>query len=82
MPKAGVSSISSEYRDLSSEEQRAARKKYLDVCDQIMFHLLVIKEPMSGCRGASMAEKVECLRAAIRDDPQGFRSRAIGISER
>jgi len=50
----------SEYRDLSSEEQRAARKKYLDVCDQIMFHLLVIKEPMSDAEVQSMAEKVEC----------------------
>jgi SAM-dependent methyltransferase/MoaA/NifB/PqqE/SkfB family radical SAM enzyme len=36
-----------EYRHLSQEEQRSARKKYLNVCDQIMYHLVVIKEPIS-----------------------------------
>ena len=36
-----------EYRDLPPEEQRAARKKYLNVCDQIMYNLVVVKEPMS-----------------------------------
>lgn len=35
------------YRDVSPEEQRAARQKYLDVCDQIMFHLLVVKAPIA-----------------------------------
>jgi hypothetical protein len=36
-----------EYRHLSQDEQRKARKKYLNVCDQIMYHLVVIKEPIS-----------------------------------
>ena len=32
-----------EYRDLSVIEQREARQRYTDVCDQIMFHLIVWK---------------------------------------
>ncbi|MGE0824080.1 MAG: sulfotransferase domain-containing protein [Candidatus Binatia bacterium] len=36
-----------QYRNLPLEEQRQARQKYLDVCDQIMFHLLVVKPSMS-----------------------------------
>lgn len=36
-----------EYRNLSPEEQRKARKKYLDVCDQMMYHLVIFKPPMT-----------------------------------
>lgn len=36
-----------EYWHLSPEEQRAARRKYLDVCDQILYHLLVMKPPLT-----------------------------------
>jgi len=32
-----------EYRNLSAEQQRAMRKERLDVCDQIMYHLIVWK---------------------------------------
>lgn len=35
-----------QYRYLPPEEQRQARQQYLDVCDQIMFHLLVVKTSM------------------------------------
>ncbi len=35
-----------EYRMLPPDEQRAARKKYIDVCDQVVYHLLVIKSPL------------------------------------
>jgi hypothetical protein len=34
-----------EYRYLPPEKQREARKKYIDVCDQIMYHLIVVKTP-------------------------------------
>lgn len=36
-----------EYRYLDKNEQYAARKKFLDVCDQITYHLVVVKEPMN-----------------------------------
>lgn len=36
-----------EYRHLTPEEKRKARKKYLDVCDQMMYHLVVFKPPMT-----------------------------------
>ncbi|MCS7073098.1 MAG: class I SAM-dependent methyltransferase, partial [Bacteroidia bacterium] len=35
-----------EYRHLPAEERRQARKKNFDVCDQIMYNLIVIKEPV------------------------------------
>jgi predicted nucleic acid-binding Zn-ribbon protein len=48
----------SAYRGLSNEVQRAARKQFLDVCDQMLFHLVVVKQPMSldelRCRGGQM----------------------------
>lgn len=34
-----------EYRHLSPDQQRAARNKHLNVCDQILYHLLVVKGP-------------------------------------
>lgn len=34
-----------EYRSLSEEEKFKARKTLINVCDQIMYHLVVIKEP-------------------------------------
>jgi len=36
-----------EYRGLAKEVQRAARKQFLDVCDQMLFHLVAVKQPMS-----------------------------------
>lgn len=36
-----------EYWELSPEEQRSARRKYLDVCDQILFNLIVVKPPLT-----------------------------------
>ncbi len=36
-----------EYRHLPAQERRAARKKLLDVCDQIVYHLLVVKSPLA-----------------------------------
>ena len=36
-----------EYRNLSPDQQRAARKKYLDVCDQIMYQLVVVKKELT-----------------------------------
>src|SRR5262249_43425910 len=48
-----------EYRYLPLEEQRRARQKYLDVCDQIMFHLLVVKPPMSEAEVQQAIEQLE-----------------------
>ncbi len=36
-----------EYRNLPPDQQRAARKKHLDVCDQIMYQLVVVKKDMA-----------------------------------
>jgi hypothetical protein len=47
------------YRGLPVAEQRAARKKYLDVCDQFMFHLLVVKPPLSEDDMQSIVENME-----------------------
>ncbi|MBM4259325.1 MAG: hypothetical protein FJ147_25925 [Deltaproteobacteria bacterium] len=48
------------YRDLPPEEQRAARQKYLDVCDQIMFHLLVVKRPIDEAEVQQIAAQMHC----------------------
>ncbi|MGA2618011.1 MAG: class I SAM-dependent methyltransferase [Thermoguttaceae bacterium] len=48
-----------EYRGLPPREQRAARKKYADVCDQIMYHLLVVKHEMSGDELRRVAAETE-----------------------
>jgi SAM-dependent methyltransferase len=45
-----------EYRLLPRETQRSARKKHLDVCDEIMYHLLVFKRPVDE---VTMKETVE-----------------------
>jgi SAM-dependent methyltransferase len=45
-----------EYQNLSVEQQRIARKKYLDVCDQIVYNLVVVKENIED------AEMVELTR--------------------
>ena len=36
-----------EYRGLPEEERRRARRRYLDVCEQILYHLVVFKPPLS-----------------------------------
>ncbi len=47
-----------EYRNLSSDEQRKARGKFLDVCDQIMYHLLVSKNSVGEAEMKELIEKV------------------------
>lgn len=37
----------SEYWGLSAERLRKARRRYLNVCEQIMYHLLVVKPPLT-----------------------------------
>ncbi len=36
-----------EYWGLPPEDQRRARRRYLDVCEQILYHLVVFKPPMT-----------------------------------
>jgi SAM-dependent methyltransferase len=36
-----------EYWGLSDRERRAARRRYMDVCEQILYHLVVFKPPMT-----------------------------------
>jgi len=48
-----------EYQDLSADEQRVARKKYLDVCDQIMYNLVVIKEDIEDIEMAKLTQETD-----------------------
>jgi len=48
-----------EYRNLPFNEQRVARKKYLDVCDQIMYNLVVIKEYTQDFEMAKLTREVD-----------------------
>jgi radical SAM protein with 4Fe4S-binding SPASM domain len=48
-----------EYRDLLEHEQRTARKKYLDVCDQIVYHLIVAKHPMDEAEMQEIASQTD-----------------------
>jgi SAM-dependent methyltransferase len=48
-----------EYRNLPMDEQRAARKKYLDVCDQIVYHLIVAKQPMDEAEMQEIASRTD-----------------------
>jgi SAM-dependent methyltransferase/pyruvate-formate lyase-activating enzyme len=48
-----------QYRNLPLAEQREMRRKYLDVCDQIMYHLLVIKKPTGESEVEEIANKIE-----------------------
>jgi len=47
-----------EYRGLPVEKQRTARKRYMDVCDQILYHLVVVKKPMD-------EEELKCIAAGM-----------------
>lgn len=47
-----------EYRHLSREEQREARKRYMNVCDQVMYHLVVHKKPESEPEMNEVPERV------------------------
>ncbi len=47
------------YRELSLVVQRAARKQYLDVCDQILYHLVVAKAPLSEADMQQIAGNME-----------------------
>ncbi len=49
----------SAYRSLSSNEQRAARKMYLDVCDLIMYNLVVVKQGLSEAEMQDLDNKTE-----------------------
>ena len=48
-----------QYRNLPPDEQRAARKKYIDVCDQIVYHLIAVKVPMSEAEMQELAKRIE-----------------------
>lgn len=48
-----------EYWPLAPEEQRAARKRYSDVCDQLMYHLVVVKQPMSEAQMNDLAQRMD-----------------------
>ncbi|MCJ7640692.1 MAG: sulfatase-like hydrolase/transferase, partial [Desulfobacterales bacterium] len=48
-----------EYRHLSSQEQRSARKKFLDVCDEIVYHLVAVKEPIKETEMQELAKTTE-----------------------
>jgi hypothetical protein len=48
-----------EYRSLTADEQRVARKKYHDVCDEIMYHLIVAKRPMGETEMRHLGETVD-----------------------
>jgi SAM-dependent methyltransferase len=48
---------SPEYRNLPSSNQELARKKYLNVCDQIMYNLIVIKQNTSDDEVTTMTSR-------------------------
>jgi glycosyltransferase involved in cell wall biosynthesis len=47
------------YRYLAPDEQRAARQKYIDVCDQIVYHLIVYKSPVDEEKMPELIERME-----------------------
>ncbi len=46
------------YRYLSDSEKREARQKYMNVCDQILYHLVVIKAPINAAELIELSEKM------------------------
>src|SRR5581483_155440 len=48
-----------EYRDLPEQEKRRRRKHEQDVCDQVVYHLLVLKHPVSDEEFFQMARATE-----------------------
>lgn len=48
-----------EYRRLGMEERRRSRLSHLNVCDQIMYHLVVVKERTSEAEMEEIADRVE-----------------------
>jgi SAM-dependent methyltransferase len=48
-----------QYRGIAVEDQQAARKKYLDVSDQIVYHLTVVKKPMSEVEMQELAQRMD-----------------------
>jgi len=48
-----------EYQNLSADEQRVARKKYLNVCDQIMYNLVVVKEDIEDIEMAKLTQETD-----------------------
>lgn len=47
------------FRELPVVEQRTCRKQQLDVCDQLVYHLLVLKQPVSDEEFFQMAHDME-----------------------
>jgi len=47
-----------EYQNLSADEQRVARKKYLNVCDQIMYNLVVVKEDIKDVEMEKLTQEI------------------------
>lgn len=47
-----------QYRNLPHDEQREIRRKYIDVCDQIMYHLIVIKKPTGESEVKELSKKI------------------------
>jgi SAM-dependent methyltransferase len=54
----------SDYQHLSPEEQRRARLSSLDVCDQIVYHLIAIKSPVTEEEFRAMAKRMEYFEPA------------------
>ncbi|MBY0206804.1 class I SAM-dependent methyltransferase [Paenibacillus cucumis (ex Kampfer et al. 2016)] len=48
-----------EYWDLSDEQKLAARKSKIDVCEQVMYHLISIKEETTDEEFTEMVQKME-----------------------
>lgn len=48
------------YRSLPRAEQRAARERYLNVCEEIMYHLVVTKRPVNLEALQAIARSVTC----------------------
>jgi ubiquinone/menaquinone biosynthesis C-methylase UbiE len=48
-----------EYQNLSADEQRVARKKYFDVCDQIMYNLVIVKEDIEDVEMVKLSQEMD-----------------------
>jgi Methyltransferase domain len=66
-----------QYAGLPVEEQRQLRRERVDVCDQIMYHLIVWKEPGAG-PGETFEDCVAAFQPYEPEYMQGLRDRAMG----
>ncbi|HXJ84310.1 MAG TPA: methyltransferase domain-containing protein [Candidatus Methylomirabilis sp.] len=48
------------YRNVPPDERRAARKKFLDVCDQIMYQLVVVKKDVGEGELHELTQRTPC----------------------